>query len=144
MINKDKVISGLEDAKRVIENYVPMFYQLNSPASIDYAIELLKEQPKPKAAHWVKMRGMMPPEFTGHFECDNCGWHGKLNERETDYSFCPGCGSKMSVGTPTIDEIDLSNPLLDEVIEMLEYIAYMRRITDECGANTNKQNEKEK
>ena len=97
-----------------------------------------------KKACWVKMEGMMPPEFTGHFECDNCGWHGKLNERETDYNFCPGCGSKMSVGTPTIDEIDLSNPLLDEVVEMLEHIAYMRRITDECGTNTNKQNEKEK
>ena len=116
MTDKDKVISGLEKAKTVIENYVPMFYQLNSPASIDYAIELLKEQPKPKSAHWVKMTGMMPPEFTGHFECDNCGWHGKLNERETDYNFCPGCGARMRVGFPGFDGDDCKSTPLDEIL----------------------------
>lgn len=61
------------------------------------ALNLLKEQPKPRAAHWVKMTGMMPPEFTGHFECDNCGWHGKPLMREIDFAYCPGCGAKMSI-----------------------------------------------
>lgn len=59
--------------------------------------EMLKEQPKPKSAHWVKMSGMMPPEFTGHFECDNCGWHGKPFVREIDFAYCPGCGAAMSI-----------------------------------------------
>ena len=47
-----------------------------------------------KEAHWIKMTGMMPPEFTGHYQCSDCGWHGK-HDKEDDYKFCPGCGAKM-------------------------------------------------
>lgn len=46
-------------------------------------------------ATWIKMTGMMPPEYTGHYECSNCRWHGK-REIEIDYKFCPNCGSSMS------------------------------------------------
>ena len=82
MIDREKVVNGLLCIKG---DYIPC-------ASCKYA---LKEQPK--KAHWVKMTGMMPPEFTGHFECDNCGWHGKPFVREIDFAYCPGCGAKMSI-----------------------------------------------
>ena len=26
---------------------------------------------------WVKMTGMMPPEYHGHYECSECQWHMK-------------------------------------------------------------------
>lgn len=97
---------------------------------------LLDEQPTVDAepvrhGRWIKMTGMMPPEFTGHFECDNCGWHGKLNERETDCNFCPGCGAKMSVGFPSFDGDDCKSTPFDEILG-----DYLKKINNE--------NEKEK
>lgn len=48
---------------------------------------------------WVKMTGMMPPEYHGHYECSECGWHmqGLRNSwtREEELSYCPNCGAKM-------------------------------------------------
>lgn len=45
---------------------------------------------------WVKMTGMMPPEFTGHYQCSECGWFCKKHSiKETDFDFCPGCGADM-------------------------------------------------
>ena len=45
---------------------------------------------------WVKMTGMMPPEFTGHYSCSECDWFCKKHSvRETDFDFCPGCGAEM-------------------------------------------------
>ena len=40
----DKVIENLEKAKTIIEKWVPMFEQHNTPFGIDVAIGLLKEQ----------------------------------------------------------------------------------------------------
>ena len=49
---------------------------------------------------WVKMTGMMPPEYHGHYECSECQWHmkGLRNSwtREEELSYCPNCGAKMS------------------------------------------------
>lgn len=56
--------------------------------------ELMKEQ-QPKTARWEKRTGMMPPEYHGHYWCSNCEWHGRYNECEADYKFCPACGAKM-------------------------------------------------
>lgn len=78
-------------------------------------LNLLKEQPK--KAHWVKMRGMMPPEFTGHFECDNCGWHGKSFEREVDFAHCPGCGAEMSIGGLTAEDCDCMKTPFDQMLD---------------------------
>lgn len=61
---------------------------------LDLGKEMAK-QPKPKTARWEKRTGMMPPEYHGHYWCSNCDWHGKYNEREADYKFCPACGAKM-------------------------------------------------
>lgn len=44
MIDREKVVEVLEKAKTVIEEWVPMFEQHNTPAGIDCAIDLLKEQ----------------------------------------------------------------------------------------------------
>ena len=53
-------------------------------------------------ARWVKMTGMMPPEYHGHYMCSNCEWHmkGLRNSwtREEELSYCPGCGAIMGGG----------------------------------------------
>lgn len=46
MSDIEKVIKGLEKGKKVIEKWIPMFEQYNSPFAIDEAISLLKEQKK--------------------------------------------------------------------------------------------------
>lgn len=53
-------------------------------------------------AWWVKMTGMMPPEYHGHYMCSNCEWHmkGLRNSwtREEELTYCPNCGAKMDGG----------------------------------------------
>lgn len=48
---------------------------------------------------WIKMTGMMPPEYHGHYCCSECGWHMKgLRSswaREEELSYCPKCGAKI-------------------------------------------------
>lgn len=54
---------------------------------------------------WVKMTGMMPPEFTGHYSCSECDWFCKKHSiRETEFDFCPGCGAEMGVEKMTVLE----------------------------------------
>ena len=43
-MDREKVIECLQKAKMVIETWVPMFEQYNTPAGIDDAIALLKQQ----------------------------------------------------------------------------------------------------
>lgn len=43
---------------------------------------------------WIRMTGMMPPEFHGHYECSECEWRGK-HDIEREYHYCPNCGAKM-------------------------------------------------
>lgn len=56
-------------------------------------------------ARWVKMTGMMPPEYIGHYECSNCRWHDPrrwhYKDSELSYKFCPNCGSKMDLSDPS-------------------------------------------
>lgn len=68
------------------------------------AIEVLKDVPAVDAVpvvygQWIKMTGMMPPEYHGHYECSECGWHmkGLRNSwtREEELNYCPNCGAKM-------------------------------------------------
>jgi len=55
-----------------------------------------------KRGRWVKMVGMMPPEYHGHYECSECQWHmkGLRNSwtREEELSYCPSCGADMREG----------------------------------------------
>lgn len=96
MADREKILKGLEWVINDIEENGNINHAGQYLTEIKDALELLKEQQKPKAAHWVKMKGMMP-EYCGHFECDNCGWHGKPLMREIDFAYCPGCGAKMSI-----------------------------------------------
>ena len=52
---------------------------------------------------WVKMTGMLPPEYHGHYECSECQWHmkGIRNSwtREEEMSYCPNCGARMDGDT---------------------------------------------
>lgn len=61
-------------------------------ALIDRQPTIELEQRKGK---WVKMTGMMPPEYHGHYECSECGWHLSHHDKtkENELGFCPSCGS---------------------------------------------------
>ena len=52
-----------------------------------------------KLGRWIKMTGMMPPEYHGHYECSECHWHMKGIRsswtREEELTYCPNCGAKM-------------------------------------------------
>lgn len=99
MANREKILKGFECCHITGSCHFCPYWNDNTcitDLNAD-AMKLLQEQQKPKAAHWAKMKGAMPPEFTGHFECDNCGWHGKPFVREIDFAYCPGCGAKMSI-----------------------------------------------
>lgn len=73
----------------------------------DYLARKIAMQPVVNAVpvvhgRWVKMTGMMPPEYHGHYECSECQWHmkGLRNSwtREEELSYCPGCGARMDGG----------------------------------------------
>lgn len=75
------------------------------PSTEWYAVEdMIENAPAVDAVpvvhgRWVKMTGMMPPEYHGHYECSECQWHlkGLRNSwtREEELSYCPGCGARM-------------------------------------------------
>lgn len=74
------------------------------------AKQLIDEQPTIDAApvvhgRWVKMTGMLPPEYHGHYECSECQWHmkGLRNSwtREEELLYCPNCGTKMEAEDET-------------------------------------------
>ena len=78
-MDREKVIEILEKAKTIIENWVPMFEQYNTPAGIDDAIALLKE------------KGLVKPIFV-----ENPYTH-------LPVSYCPQCREpidKYIVGNP--------------------------------------------
>ena len=71
------------------------------PLNAIIVLKLLDEIPSINTTQgrWIKMTGMMPPEYHGHYECSECGWHmkGLRNSwtREEEMSYCPNCGAKM-------------------------------------------------
>ena len=88
------VIDWLND---IVTN--PMEWQIFYSASEQeflaaYALSMLEL----RNAEWVKMTGMMPPEYVGHYECSRCGWHGSHHDYtpEIRLKFCPNCGSVMT------------------------------------------------
>ena len=83
MVDIEKVIEGLEKAKKVIEDWAPMFEQYNSPFTIDCAIALLKKQEavKPKKAD--------NPEES-EYCCGICGYPLWLDEL-----YCAHCGRRI-------------------------------------------------
>lgn len=70
--------------------------------AISECIKAVEERPTADVrenvkGEWVKMTGMMPPEYHGHYECSLCGWHLSHHARtlETEFDFCPHCGADM-------------------------------------------------
>lgn len=67
----------------------------------------LKAQEPVRHGRWLKMTGMLPPEYHGHYECSECQWHmkGLRNSwtREEELTYCPNCGAKMD---DNINEIE--------------------------------------
>lgn len=92
-----------DELTKVIENL------LYEPDSVQYVwssdvLSAIRSAPTVQLApvvhaRWVKMTGMMPPEYHGHYECSHCAWHmkGLRNSwtREEELSYCPGCGAIM-------------------------------------------------
>lgn len=120
MNNPNDLISraaAIEICKSIVPNTNPDFYNLKSKAgygswmhsngevctitNIETKIEALPAVDAAPVVHgrWIKMTGMMPPEYHGHYECSECQWHmkGLRNSwtREEELSYCPNCGAKM-------------------------------------------------
>lgn len=72
-----------------------------SNIDIEKALNAMPSVDATPVAHgkWIKMVGMMPSEYHGHYECSKCQWHmkGLRNSwtREEELSYCPNCGAKM-------------------------------------------------
>lgn len=77
------------------------------PRTVSYASSFVEKIPAADVApvrhgRWVKMKGMMPPEYHGHYECSECCWHPRrmrsIEDREEEFTYCPNCGAKMDGG----------------------------------------------
>lgn len=66
------------------------------------AIQPTIEAEPVRHGRWIKMTGMMPPEYHGHYECSECHWHMKGIRsswtREEELTYCPNCGVIMDGG----------------------------------------------
>ena len=95
LIPRAAVIEAFDD-ERVEWNYGDV-----SPESVIRVIESIPAMDAAPVVHgrWIKMTGMMPPEYHGHYECSECGWHmkGLRNSwtREEELNYCPNCGARM-------------------------------------------------
>lgn len=88
----------------LIRRYDAIVALAQSADYISDALEKLEKVPAVDAVpvvhgQWIKMTGMMPPEYHGHYCCSECRWHmkGLRNSwsREEELSYCPNCGAKM-------------------------------------------------
>jgi len=97
LISRAAAIEAFDD-ERVDRNYGDV-----SPESVIKVIESIPAADAVPVVHgrWVKMTGMMPPEYHGHYECSECQWHmkGLRNSwtREEELSYCPNCGALMGL-----------------------------------------------
>lgn len=90
--------------------------------TIDFAPTI--EAAPVKHGRWIKMTGMMPPEYHGHYECSECHWHMKgirsSWNREEELTYCPNCGATMNKEDTDYDEDEA-------VVEMEQYCEPMSR-----------------
>ena len=93
LISRAAAIAKVEKARKAARTLTGMDF-----------VMMLKNQPAVDATpvihgRWIKMVGMMPPEYHGHYECSECQWHmkGLRNSwtREEEMNYCPNCGAKM-------------------------------------------------
>ena len=97
LISRAAALDAIDGIKQMQGN----MEQLAMKALCLAMIKIIKPVDASPVVHgrWVKMTGMMPPEYHGHYECSECQWHmkGLRNSwtREEELSYCPGCGAKM-------------------------------------------------
>ena len=95
MTNIHNLIDYLETAKQVIEEWIPMFEQCNSPAGIDATIDFLKELVEKGCWQDLKDHSKGHWEDTGDpmtLECSECGYE---VGRHNNTNYCPRCGAYM-------------------------------------------------
>lgn len=97
-------VNGEMAMSDLIRRYDAIVALAQSADYISDALEKLEKVPAVDAVpvvhgQWIKMTGMMPPEYHGHYCCSECRWHmkGLRNSwsREEELSYCPNCGAKM-------------------------------------------------
>lgn len=89
MPDNEKIIECLQKAKMVIETWVPMFEQYNTPAGIDEAIALLKEQEPMQ----------VKTDMYGNAYCPWCSTYRTIEmgaqRLHLGTHFCPYCGKAV-------------------------------------------------
>jgi rubrerythrin len=83
-LDREKVIKGLEEAYKVIEDYVPGRYRGYSRLACCDAIDLLREQ---------ETTFVLEPDRYQHYHCEKCGYVTGIIARM--HKFCPECGRKV-------------------------------------------------
>jgi hypothetical protein len=89
MADREKVIESLEKAKTIIENWIPMFEQYNTPFGIDCAIILLKEQEAKKV---IGIADSIEGMEVGY--CPSCD-RAIVNKKIDETKFCKFCGQAV-------------------------------------------------
>lgn len=102
LISRAEAINALTDDN--IEQNIDNVYDGERHRTKRSSIRIIAQLPSVNAApvvhgQWIKMIGMMPPEYHGHYECSECQWHmkGIRNNwtKEEEFLYCPNCGAKM-------------------------------------------------
>lgn len=94
MADIQKICNALEKAKDIIEQWIPMFEQYNTPSAIDDALELLKKQEPTNVIETSKDRIGVPEK-----SCPKCNIpippyvYGQRYLGEIRY--CPWCGQAV-------------------------------------------------
>lgn len=104
LIYRNRLVTMLNEQKQC-EGFPDPWYE-GYNTGLETAITISEHMPFVNAVpikygRWVKMTGMMPPEYHGHYCCSECQWHmkGLRNSwtREEELSYCPNCGTKMNL-----------------------------------------------
>lgn len=93
MADTQKIIDGLETAKYVINKWIPMFEQYNTPSVIDDAIrELMEKRPKEECtAKWID-------DHCSYCKCDIPAFISGSSWEQYPTEYCPTCGARMTNG----------------------------------------------
>lgn len=98
LIDADEALEYLEDLCRrtgLVKTDADVDY---NQFSFDWIARYIETRPTAvteRRGRWIKMTGMMPPEFLGHYQCSECGWFGKsMSIKEREFLHCPHCASR--------------------------------------------------
>lgn len=106
LISRAAAIAAIEEYLQGLDSCMgcPTLNWMGYRNGLQVAIHELNELPAVDAVpvvhgRWIKMTGMLPPEYHGHYECSECQWHLKGIRsswtREEELRLCPNCGALM-------------------------------------------------